>query len=124
MKGKILIIDDETDFSKLLARRLRIYGYEVFCYDQGNSAFDTTRRIMPDIILMDISLPDISGLDIYQRIRADEVLKKIPIIFLSALHEKENYCLHVLKADGFLKKPCDSAFILRTIERCMGQSPM
>lgn len=115
MKAKILIIDDEVDYSTLLSRRLRLDGYDVACYDRGEGALETIRRILPDLILLDINLPNISGFEVYNRIKSDEELKGIPIIFLSALHEKEEYCLHFLKADGFLKKPCDSSLILRTI---------
>lgn len=119
MKGKILIVDDEVDYATLLSRRLRFDGYEVSCYDRGEEALETIRRILPDLILLDINLPNISGFEVYNRIKSDEALKEIPIIFLSALHEKEDHCLHFLKADGFLKKPCDSALILRTIRNTL-----
>ncbi len=115
MKGKILIIDDEVDFANLLARRLRLDGYEAACYDRGDSAFNTSRKTLPDLIIMDIDLPDISGLEVYKHMRSDKEAKRIPIVFLSALHEKESHCLHILKADRFLQKTCDSTLILQTI---------
>jgi DNA-binding response OmpR family regulator len=119
MKGKILIIDDEVDYAELLAWRLRRDGYEVLHCECGNKVLDTSRRTSPNLILMDIGLPDISGLEVYSRIRTDDKVKRIPIVFLSALHEKERHCLHVLKAEAFLKKPCDAALILGTIENVL-----
>ncbi|MDO8518701.1 MAG: response regulator [Deltaproteobacteria bacterium] len=122
MNEKILIIDDEADFANLLASRLRLGGYEVFCYAQGNSAYDTSRRTSPDLILLDIDLPDISGFEVYKRMRAEKEVKKIPIVFFSALHEKENYCRNELNAEGFLKKPCGSELILRTIQETLAKA--
>ena len=119
MKKKILIIDDETDFTNLLAWALRFSGYEVVCCDRGDMAFDSICRTVPDLIMLDINLPDISGLEVYNRIRANREVKQIPIVFLSALHERESYCTYFLKADGFLKKPCDKKIILETIEKIL-----
>ena len=114
-KKKVLIIDDEVDFANLLARRIRLDGHDALCYYQGENAVDTANEIQPDLILLDISLPDISGLEVYEHLKGHENTKSIPVVFLSAFPDREDYCLYTLKADGFLKKPCDSALILKMI---------
>lgn len=114
-KKKILLIDDEIDLSDLLAKRIRAGGYEVVCYHKGESAIDKIHLIKPDLILLDIKLPDVSGYEIFEALRQDERLKKTPVVFLSALHEEKEYCLKVLKAGGFVPKPTESKFLIETI---------
>lgn len=121
-KGKILIIDDEIDFNRLLAKIVQISGYESFCYYQGESAVDTTRKTRPDLILLDINLPDVSGLEVYQRLKTNEETGQIPIVFVSALHDQENYCLYVLHAQGFIKKSSGARVILNTIDKTLSGS--
>lgn len=116
--AKILLIDDEADISTLLSKRIRKAGYEVVCHYEGLNAFDMVRTTRPDLILLDIRLPEISGMEIYKTLRGDNELKKIPIIFLSALHEEEALCIQA-GAEGFIRKPSDSSVMLETIQRAL-----
>lgn len=112
---KILIIDDERDITTLTAKRIRAAGYDVDCHFEGKNALDAIRSLSPDLVLLDLKLPDVSGIDIFRDVQSDPTLKTIPIIFISAMHKEEEYCLNVLKAKGFIAKPYDSKVLLNTI---------
>ena len=83
-KGDILVVDDSSDNLLLLSAMLELQGYEVRKVMSGNMALSATQARPPDIILLDINMPDISGYDVCSRIKADEQTKDIPIIFISA----------------------------------------
>jgi DNA-binding response OmpR family regulator len=116
---KILIIDDERDLTTLTAKRIRAAGYVVECHFEGKDALSTIRNLNPDLVLLDLKLPDVSGIDIFRDIQNDPNLRTIPIIFISAMHKEEEYCLHVLKAKGFIAKPYDSKVLLNTIQNTL-----
>lgn len=118
-KSKIMLIDDEVDFATLLSRRIQMAGYEVVCHYQGANAVETVRLVKPDLILLDINLPGISGMEIYKMLKVEDEIKTIPIVFISAMHDKENYCLYDLKAQGFLKKTSDTRLMLQLIEKVL-----
>ena len=83
---KILIVDDEPEVLEILERKLKLEGFEVFTAASGQTALDRTVKELPDLILMDIVLPDIDGSEVVQRIRAHPfIVKKIPVLFLSGI---------------------------------------
>jgi CheY-like chemotaxis protein len=104
---KIMIVDDEEDVAHLAARRIRSWGHQVVCLYEGGSVLDAVFREKPALILLDIRLPDVSGTDVYRRIRGEKSLKSIPIVFFSAHSSQEDYCLKELGAQGFIRKPYD-----------------
>lgn len=119
---KILIIDDERDLTTLTAKRIRAAGYDVECYFEGKHALDMIRSLRPDLVLLDLKLPDVSGIDIYRDVQSDPHLNAIPIIFISAMHKEEDYCLSVLGAKGFITKPYDPKVLLSTIRTALDNS--
>ena len=92
---KILVVDDEIDVTELIGYHLRQRGYEVRSVNDPRYALETTRSFMPDLIILDVMMPELSGLQVCRMIRADASLKKIPIIFLSAKTEEGD------RIDGF-----------------------
>lgn len=116
---KILIIDDEKDVAHLAAKRLRAGGYDVACVFEGDNAVDQVRQIVPDLVLMDIWLPGISGIDLYREIRSFRETEKIPVIFFSADPSKESFCLEDLRAEGFIKKPYSPSDLLGQVQRVL-----
>ncbi|HTL70387.1 MAG TPA: response regulator transcription factor [Candidatus Eisenbacteria bacterium] len=106
MKRKILIVDDEADILASLTTRLTSAGYEVSSAADGAEAVRLALEIRPDLILMDIKLPLMDGIEACRRIKTATVDNPIPVIFLTAdasirfTHEK-----HPLSADGYLIKP-------------------
>src|SRR5436305_7142230 len=81
---RILIVEDNELNMKLLNDVLEAYGYEVIQAREGGTALPLARQHRPDLILMDIQLPDMSGLEAVRRLRADEETRAIPIIAVTA----------------------------------------
>lgn len=81
---KILIAEDEPDIRELVAFTLRFSGYEVVAASNGEEAVEFARKENPDMILMDVRMPRMTGYDACRVIKADAKLKDIPVVFLSA----------------------------------------
>lgn len=85
--ANILIVDDSPDNLRLLAGILEDQGYDVRPASSGSRALEAVRAERPDLILLDIKMPDISGYDLCEQLKADEGTRDIPIIFISALQD-------------------------------------
>ncbi|MBI4410904.1 MAG: response regulator [Deltaproteobacteria bacterium] len=116
---KIAIIDDERDLVRLTEKRLRAGGFEVASYMEGNGAYEFICREKPDLVLLDIWLPDVSGLEIFKRLRASRELKKIPVLFFSAHVSKKDDCVDKLGADGFIKKPYNPHELISLVKKAL-----
>ena len=86
-KGDILVVDDTIANLKLLAGMLRSEGYSVRPVASGAQALRTASRRCPDLILLDITMPEMDGYEVCQRLKQDEALAGVPVIFISALSE-------------------------------------
>lgn len=101
---KILVVDDERDIVKLIQRSLEMEGYTAFCAYNGEEALKMLRKVEPDIILLDIMLPDIDGYDVMEKIH--EYDNSRPVIFISAQDKLTNRILGLeLGADDYITKP-------------------
>jgi DNA-binding response OmpR family regulator len=83
-KGKILVVDDEFELLKALALRLTFHGYEVLTAMDGYRAMDLAFQEQPDLIILDIGMPDISGHEIARFLRGSVKTAGIPIVYLTA----------------------------------------
>ncbi len=116
-----MIIDDDRDVAQLTAKRLQSQGYATHCFFNGTEALTHVKAIAPDLILLDIWLPDISGIALYQKLRADGGATKIPIVFFSADPSQETLCLQDLAADAFITKPYKAARLLSIVQKLISQ---
>ncbi|MEN4012909.1 MAG: response regulator [Chloroflexota bacterium] len=82
--AKILVVEDERDIRELLAFTLQFAGHQVVTVSNGEEAWHSAPQVMPDMILMDVRMPRMTGFEACQRIKADPQLKHIPVVFLSA----------------------------------------
>jgi CheY-like chemotaxis protein len=82
--AKILIAEDERDIRDLVAFTLRFAGHEVVAVGNGEEAVETARIEMPDLILMDVRMPRMTGYEACEKMKADPQIKDIPVVFLSA----------------------------------------
>lgn len=89
-QAKILIVDDQPDNTKLLSIILAFQGYEVVECNRGKSAVDLVKANPPDLILLDVSMPEMSGFKVCQILKNDRLTQDIPIIFISAFREVNN----------------------------------
>ena len=83
----ILVVDDLADNLKILSRTLRKQGYQVRCAKNGSTALLGANKILPNLILLDIKMPDIDGYQVCKQLKANERTRNIPVIFLSALDD-------------------------------------
>ena len=88
VKKKILIVDDDPDILELYKTGLEDFGFEVLVAANGQEGLDQIRVDAPDLVLLDIMLPQVHGLDVLAKIRADEATKNLKVIVLSALSEQ------------------------------------
>jgi CheY-like chemotaxis protein len=82
--AKILIAEDERDIRDLVAFTLRFAGHEVFSASNGEEAVDMAPKVNPDLILMDVRMPRMTGYEACKAMKADPYLKDIPVVFLTA----------------------------------------
>ncbi|HTY86742.1 MAG TPA: response regulator [Candidatus Acidoferrum sp.] len=107
MVPRILIVDDERDFIELVQYRLAGLGCEFIVANDGVQALSQARLAKPDLILLDILLPDLDGLSVCEILRRQPSTKKIPIIFVSALSGEVTKRTASAQADDFFTKPLD-----------------
>lgn len=107
-KFSLLIVEDDIDVAEMLTAYFRGQGYEVFTVNWGEDALHTCRSARPDLIILDIRLPDIDGFEVASRLRMNQRTQDIPIIFLTERREREDK-LHGLQlgADDYITKPFD-----------------
>jgi len=104
--GRILVVDDNQDNIEIIATRLRFRGYEILEASDGNSALALVHEAAPDLILLDVMLPDIDGYEISRRIKGDENLPFIPIILVTARDSTQDKVAGLdAGADDYLTKP-------------------
>ena len=106
--AKILLVEDNPLNRDMLSRRLKRRHFQVVCAEDGAQALELARAEEPDLILMDLRLPDISGWDVTRELKADAATKKIPIIALTA-HAMEGHRDQALAAgcDDYDTKPIE-----------------
>jgi DNA-binding response OmpR family regulator len=107
MVPRILIVDDEGDFVELVKFRLARLGCEFLVAGEGVHALSQARQFKPDLILLDILLPDLDGLSVCEILRRQPNTKKIPIIFMSALTGGVTKRTATMNAEDFFTKPLD-----------------
>ena len=88
--GTVLIVDDTPDYLDLLALELSAYGFHVLAASNGANAIGEAEQAQPDIILLDVMMPDIDGYDICRRLKQKKVTKDIPVIFMTALFDVDS----------------------------------
>jgi putative two-component system response regulator len=108
MGSMVLIVDDEYIGRETLQSVLEGEGYELEMAENGLQAIEKAKKLLPDVILLDVMMPGMTGFEVCQRIRSDPQIAEIPIIILTALDDRESL-LNALKAgaDDFISKPFD-----------------
>jgi len=118
MAKKILIVEDNELNLKLFRDLLGANGYETFETKEGIEAISLTRQTMPDLIIMDIQLPEISGLDITRKIKSDAEIRHIPVIAVTAFAMKDDEDkIMAAGCEAYLSKPIAIDDFLATIRR-------
>ncbi len=117
---KILVIDDEQNLRKLAGINLTARGHRVLTAPSGERGLKLAQLEHPDLILLDLMLPGISGWDVLMTLKADRRLRKIPVIILTAVEqEREENKIRSMRASGYLVKPFGIDKLLHKVEQVL-----
>jgi DNA-binding response OmpR family regulator len=108
IKPKILIIEDDLDVAEMLNAYFRVQGYEVFTVNWGEDGVRSCQTVHPDLVILDIRLPDIDGYEVARRLRGDRRTADVPIIFLTEKRDRSDRLQGLeIGADDYITKPFD-----------------
>lgn len=118
---KILCIEDDPEIIDLIRLILARKGYTLLHADGGIQGMDVLRRELPDLVLLDLMMPDMDGWEVYQRMRSDPSLEHIPVIVVTARGQNIDKILglHIAKVDDYVVKPFSPDQLLHSIERVL-----
>jgi len=123
-KKKILTVDDDFNITRLLKFKLNKEGFDVFEAHNGEEALKTATSLKPDLILLDIMMPKMTGWEVNKKLREDSKLKNIPVIMVTAVSQL-NEQLKSLKAEGvrdYITKPFNFSELINTVNRVLSQT--
>lgn len=116
---RVLIVDDEEDFARALASRLELRGLTASCAFSGEQAFELLRQKLPDIMLLDMRMPGLSGVELLRRLRLEGLIaggEKLPILVITGHCSEEDHTeAHKLGIQGYHAKPLDMEELLAAI---------
>lgn len=119
-KKRILLVDDEVDFVEVLRVRLENSNYEVIVAYDGEEGLERAEREEPDLIILDIMLPKISGFDVCRKLKIDENFKNIPIIMLSVKFQANDVNFSMaMGADAYVTKPFEHKILIEKIRELL-----
>ena len=118
----ILYVEDNAQNMRLVRKMLKVCGYEMVGAEDGLKGLEMAKAHKPEIILMDINLPDIDGIEVTKRIKAQEHLNHIPIIALTANAMYGDEAKYIAAGcDGYIAKPVDKQKLHSEIERFLAK---
>ena len=121
---KILIVDDEPDVVDLVSYHLRAKGYQVEAVRDPNIGVGCARTFLPDIVILDIMMPDLNGIQVCRILRADPKLKHIPIIFLTAkTQEADRIAGFEAGCDDYICKPFSPRELVLRVQSIFRRAP-
>jgi len=119
-REKILIVDDDPDILKVLQGNLRLEDYGVFTAATGEEALKAAARYFPDLIILDLMLPDLDGLQVCRKLRKES---PVPIIMLTARDRVSDRILGLeMGADDYVVKPFDTMELMARVKACLRRS--
>lgn len=122
-KKKILVIDDEVDLVDLVKTRLELNNYHIVPLYTSKRSLEITKREKPNLILLDIMMPDKDGYEVCRELKANEETRDIPIILFSAKPDQKNYLKtdsQSVGADDYIVKPFEPDLLMTKIKALVG----
>ena len=122
-KRRILCIEDEPEMIDLIRLILERRGFEVLGAVGGQEGLDAVRSEKPDLVLLDLMMPDVDGWEVYRQMKADEELKNIPVVVVTAKAQSIDKVLglHIAKVDDYVTKPFGPGDLLESVNRVLGE---
>jgi DNA-binding response OmpR family regulator len=117
----IVCIEDEPAMIELVKLILKNRGFDVQGASGGQEGLDLIASVKPDLVLLDLMMPDMNGWDVYQQMKADEVMKNIPVIVVTAKAQNIDKVLglYIAKVEDYITKPFSPADLLKSIENVL-----
>lgn len=120
---KIVYIEDDSEMIDLVSLILNRQGYQVSGANGGRAGLDLVKRNSPDLILLDLMMPDIDGWDVYQQLRSNEETRDIPVIVITAKSQMiyRVLGLHIAKVDDYISKPFKPVELIESVTRILNR---
>ncbi len=117
----VVYVEDDTEMIDLVTLILSRKGYEVKGAHGGRQGLDIVFQTMPDLILLDLMMPDMDGWEVYQQLKANDKTKMIPVIVITAKAQPIDRVLglHIAKVDAYISKPFHPQELLNTVEKVL-----
>ncbi len=117
VKKKILVVEDDRDISELITYNLEREGYEIACLYDGSQAVDFVTQRKPELIILDLMLPEVDGIEICRQLKSDAATKHIPIVMLTAKSEEADVVVGLqMGADDYIPKPFSPKVLVARIK--------
>jgi DNA-binding response OmpR family regulator len=118
---RVVYIEDEQEMIDLVRLILSRKGYEVIGANGGREGLDAVRQKLPDLILLDLMMPDMDGWDVYQQIKAEDNTREIPVIVITAKAQSIDKVLglHIAKVDDYISKPFSPQDLIDSVEKVL-----
>jgi two-component system, OmpR family, response regulator VicR len=122
-RKKICIIEDEPAMIELVSLILRNRGYDVVGALGGQEGLELIASTNPDLVLLDLMMPDMSGWDVYQQMKADDAMKAIPVVIVTAKAQSIDKVLglHIAKVQDYITKPFSPNELVESVKRVLDQ---
>jgi DNA-binding response OmpR family regulator len=105
-QDKIVVIEDDPDISELIQFNLTKQGFKVSCYDSGKKGFQGIEESKPDLVVLDVMLPEMDGISVLRKLKENPSTRKIPVLMLTAKNEESDILIGLeLGADDYIPKP-------------------
>jgi DNA-binding response OmpR family regulator len=121
IKKKVVCVEDEPEIIDLIRLILGRKGFDLTGATGGLEGLEAIRRVKPDLVLLDLMMPDMDGWEVYQQLKADPELKGIPVIVVTAKAQSIDKILglHIAKVDDYVTKPFGPQELLQSVERVL-----
>jgi DNA-binding response OmpR family regulator len=116
---RVIYIEDEPEMVDLVRLILKRKNYEVIGADGGREGLDMVRRLLPDVVLLDLMMPDMDGWEVYQQLRAEESTRDIPVIVITAKAQNIDKVLglHIAKVNDYISKPFSPKELVDSLQK-------
>ena len=124
MPQKILVIDDDENTLWLVGTLLQHHDFEVIKTTSANEGLDLARDQKPDLVLLDVMMPDMDGWEVYQSMKAQDSMKNIPVIIITAKAQSIDRVLglHIAKVDDYITKPFSPSELLTSVRKVIANA--
>lgn len=121
---RIICIEDEQEMIELVKLILSRRGYEVFGAQGGRAGLELIKSVKPNLVLLDLMMPDMDGWEVYQVMKSDDMMKTIPVIVVTAKAQSIDKVLglHIAKVDDYITKPFGPSELLSSVMRVLQEA--